>query len=227
MKKEQSPRIIISASEELRAKLNAEAVRTGKSAAQIARTAIENYLSRSLLSEATKIQAPLEEKINFLLDENNYLKNMIEGVYRSLNYLTRLEEYPSELKRLGDTQTVVKDDLVKATARKKANQSYREMKQSSLSIGDYLEDFLRDENSFEEEEEEPVHYLSQEELDAYRKELTNQMNNHPKFAEQMEQETPKELEQLNKQEPVVEEPKKEQPRRVSTADKLIGDLFGN
>ena len=214
------PRITIPVEYELRDKLNAEALRTGKSAAQIARDAIASYLNRSLMSEATKIQQPLEEKVNMLVDENNYLKNMIEGVYRSVAYMVELSSAPSEVKQAGGLAVVVKGDTVKTTARKKSMNNFRKMKQSSLSIGEYLEDYLVDGDAFEEEEE-PVHQSSPEELQAQRDYLYKQLqeaNMRKQFeAEQPKEETPQDNQQQNQQ------PK---PQSRSAADKIASSLFG-
>lgn len=227
----QNQRISISLDEELYRKVTAETTRTGKSVAQIAREAMELYLTQKLMNQASLIQAPLEDKVNNLIDDQNYLKNMIEGIYRSVNFLAQLEQQPSLVKRLGETSTVAKTEEVLSIARKRANQSYSKMKRSSLTIGDYLEEFLQDANAYEEDDEEPKHQLSREELDATRRKFAEQMLASKNFAQQMNiQSTPPELDKMNKEEdkklePQSEQPTKEEPRKSTMAENLIKGLF--
>lgn len=233
-------RLSITITEELNRKLNAESKRTNKPVSQIIREMIEQGFTRNLLSDASKLQAPMEEKINNLTDMNTYLLNMIEGVYRSVNYLAQLGDLPSEVKHTGSTETVVKPDEVKKVARKKANQSYRKMKSSSLSLGDYLEEYLCDADIEDEEEE---HSLSMEELQAQKAQLDRQMADE-KFAKQMTMEAPQELdlqtEKMNaimeaqrireerEQKKAQENQKPEPPKTQGGgwANKSLSDIFG-
>lgn len=197
--------------------LKAESARTGKNISAVVREMLVKSFNSKMISDASSLQRPLEEKVNNLVDDQKYLANMIEAVYRNVAYLSMLGNLPAEVESNGRIQTVSYKEDVRNIARKKSIDNYRKAKSSSLSLGEYLEDYLIDPDF---EEEAPTSEIPRDEL----RELVTHIASEQ--AKDNFVETPKELkQQFEQQDSEVKVPQPKPTRQLTQAE-ILAQQFG-